>query len=90
LKADQLLARLKHRAGLASIKGYIKGDSVEAARILNLQARQQVQFSIFVVQPGVVMKDRRQDMSQLLGATKHYLVAMGGVDTFGVLGSLER
>jgi superfamily II DNA or RNA helicase len=87
LKADLLLLRMKHRARLPSIKGYIKGDAIEAERILNLQSRQQVQFEIYIVQPGVMMTDRREDLSQILGATKHYLVAMGGVESFRVIGS---
>jgi hypothetical protein len=85
-KPDDLLRRLKHRSGLPSIRGYLKGDAIEAGRLLGLQARQQVQFSIYIVQPGVMSEGRDDSLSNILGATKYYLVG-GGIDTLGVIGS---
>ncbi|HTV53746.1 MAG TPA: DEAD/DEAH box helicase family protein, partial [Terriglobia bacterium] len=46
IRPDQFLARLKHRATLRVVQGYIKGNEGEALRILSQQARQQVQFDM--------------------------------------------
>lgn len=48
--------------------------------------RQQVQFEIYLVQPGVTRDNREEAISHILAATKHYIV-QGGVDIFGVIGS---
>jgi len=86
IRPDQMLARLKHRATLNSVTGYVKGDEESANRILSQQARQQVQFEMYIVQPGVMRDNRAEDLSNLLAATRYYL-AQGGIDIFGVVGS---
>ena len=52
---------------LASVTGFLRGDAAEAARILGLQLRQQVQFEIYIVQPGVVKDGRRDYLSAAFG-----------------------
>jgi superfamily II DNA or RNA helicase len=86
VRPDQLLTRLKHRATLDSVTGYVKGNEEEANRILAQQARQQVQFEMYIVQPGVMKENRAGDLSNLLAAARYYLL-QGGVITFGVIGS---
>ena len=86
VQPDKFLERLRHRATLRSVPGYVKGDAAGASRILAQQARQQVQFDMYIVQPGVMRDARTQDLSNLLAATRYYL-AQGGIDTFGVIGS---
>jgi len=83
---EQFLDRLRYRDGLASVRGYVKGDEARAAQILSAQARQQVQFDVYIVQPGVQRDERSQGMSHLLAAAAHYL-SQGGIDRFGVIGS---
>ena len=86
IRPQQLLARLKHRATLRSIVGYLKGDEAEAGRILSQSAEQQVQFSVYIVQPGVMRDNREGDLTNLLAAASVYLV-QGGIDVFGVISS---
>jgi len=86
MRPDQLLDRLKHRSTLRSIKKYVKGNEADAARLLALEARQQSQFEIYIVQPGVSRDDRNGDLSNLLAATRDYLL-QGGIDVFGVIAS---
>lgn len=86
LRPDQLLARLRHRATLNGITGYVKGDEELANRILSQQARQQVQFDMYIVQPGVMREGRAAALSNVLAAARYYL-AQGGVGEFGVIGS---
>jgi hypothetical protein len=68
------------------VLGYIKGDETQANRILSQQARQQVQFDMYIVQPGVQRAERSLDLSNLLAATGYYL-SQGGIDTFSIIGS---
>lgn len=86
IRPDQLLARLKHRATLNSVMGYVKGDEDAANRILSHEVRQQVQFEMYIVQPGVMRENRAMDLSNLLAAARFFLI-QGGIDTFGVIGS---
>jgi superfamily II DNA or RNA helicase len=86
LRPDQLLARLRHRATLNVVTGYVKGDEESANRILSQQARQQVQFDMYIVQPGVLKEGRTAALSNLLAGAQYYL-AQGGIDVFGVIGS---
>lgn len=86
IRPEPLLARLHHRSTLPSVRGYVKGDEAAANRVLAQQVRQQVQFDLYVVQPGVMRDGRDVALSNLLAATRHYL-AQGGVDEFGVIGS---
>jgi hypothetical protein len=86
IKPELLLNQLQHRVNLRSIRGYIRGDGAAAARILALAGRQQVQFDVFIVQPGLLKEARGADLSNLLAATSHYLID-GGVDKFGAIGS---
>ena len=86
VRPDQFLVRLRHRAALRSVLGYIKGDETQANRILSQQARQQVQFDMYIVQPGVLKEDRATELSNLLAATRYYM-SQGGIDAFGVIGS---
>ena len=86
IRPDQFLARLRHRATLGSVPGYLKGSEAESVRILSQQARQQVQFDMHIVQPGVMREGRSLAMSNLLAATCYYL-SQGGIDNFGVIGS---
>ncbi len=86
VRPERLLPQLKHRARLRGIVGYVKGDEVEATRILTLQARQQVQFVIYVVQPGIMRDDRDPPVSNLLAAANHYLL-QSGVDQFSIVAS---
>lgn len=86
VQPDKFLERLRHRATLRSVPGYVKGDVTGASRILAQQARQQIQFDIYIVQPGVMRDTRTEDLSNLLAAARYYL-AQGGIDTFGVIGS---
>ena len=86
VRPDQFLVRLRHRAALRSVLGYIKGDETQANRILSQQARQQVQFDMYIVQPGVQRAERSLDLSNLLAATGYYL-SQGGIDTFSIIGS---
>lgn len=83
---DQFLDRLRYRESLNSVPGYVKGDEAEVLRILSAQARQQIQFDIYIVQPGVQRDARTVDMSNLLAAAAYYL-SQGGIDHFGVIGS---
>jgi superfamily II DNA or RNA helicase len=85
-RPEQLLARLKHRTTRPRVRGYVKGDQTEASRILAQPVRQQAQFSIYVVQPGVMRDNRSGDLSNLLAATSLYLI-QGGIEVFGVIGS---
>ena len=85
-RPEQLLEQLKHRSTLQSTRKYVKGGEADAIRLLSLAARQQVQFEIHVVQPGVMRDDREGALSNLLAATRDYLLD-GGVDIFGVIGS---
>ena len=86
LRPDQLLDRLKHRATLRSVTGYVKGDEETANRVLSQEVRQQVQFEMYIVQPGVMKEERAEDLSNLLAAARYYLV-QGGVDVFGIIAS---
>jgi superfamily II DNA or RNA helicase len=86
IRPEQFLARLRHRATLGGVHGYVKGNEEAANRILSQQARQQTQFDMYIVQPGVRRQGRAVDLSNLLAATRYYL-AQGGIDTFGVIGS---
>lgn len=86
IRPEQFLARLKHRATLRGVPGYVLGDEAAANRILSQQARQQTQFDMYIVQPGVLKEDRAVDLSNLLAATRYYM-SQGGIDTFGVIGS---
>jgi hypothetical protein len=85
-KTETLVARMRHRAGLRGIRGYLKGDEAGTNNLLTAQMRQQVQFEIYLVQPGVTRDNREEPISHILAATKHYIV-QGGVDIFGVIGS---
>jgi len=86
IRTDQLLARLRHRTMLPSVTGFIRGDEDAAARILALQARQQTQFEIHIVQPSVLQQGRNENISNLLAGTRDYLLN-GGIEAFGVIGS---
>lgn len=86
IRTEHLLARLKHRTTLASVTGYVKGDEDTVERILDQQNRQQTQFEIFVVQPMVMRTGRHENISNLLAATRDYLLN-GGINSFGVIGS---
>ena len=86
IRTEHLLARLRHRTTLPSVTGYIRGDDDTAARILALQARQQTQFEIYIVQPSVMKDERHANISNLLAATRDYLL-QGGIESFGVIGS---
>ena len=86
IRPEQFLARIKHRATLPGIPGYLKGDEALSNKILSQQARQQIQVDMYIVQPGVMREGRAVDLSNLLAATRYYLV-QGGIDTFGVIGS---
>ncbi len=57
-----------------------------AETILGARFRQQVQFEIYVVQPGVRKDGREQVISHLLAAANFY-ISQGGVDVFGIIGS---
>jgi superfamily II DNA or RNA helicase len=86
IRTEQLLNRLRHRATLPSVTGYLRGDEDAAARILAVQNRQQTQFEIYIVQPMVQKHGRRDDISNLLAAARDYLL-QGGIEVFGVIGS---
>ena len=86
LRPDQLLDRLKHRASLDTVTGYVKGDEATGNELLSQENRQQVQFEMYIVQPGVMRDGRTEALSNLLAAARFYLV-QGGVDVFGVIGS---
>ena len=86
IRAEHLLARLRHRTTLPSVTGYVRGDDDTTARILALQARQQTQFEIYIVQPSVMKEGRHANISNLLAATRDYLL-QGGIESFGVIGS---
>ena len=86
IRPEPLLSRLHHRNTLPSVTGYVKGDEAAANRILAQQVRQQIQFDMYIVQPGVMREGREIAISNLLAATRHYL-AQGGIDIFGVIGS---
>jgi hypothetical protein len=86
IRPEQFLARLRHRATLRGVPGYVLGDEAAANRILSQQARQQTQFDMYIVQPGVLKDDRAVGLSNLLAATRYYM-SQGGIDTFGVIGS---
>jgi superfamily II DNA or RNA helicase len=86
LRPDQLLQRLKHRATLDSVTGYVKGNEETANDLLSHENRQLVQFEMYIVQPGVMKEGRTDALSNLLAAARFYLV-QGGVDIFGVIGS---
>jgi len=86
LRPDQLLDRLKHRATLGSVTGYVKGNEGTANELLSQENRQQVQFEMYIVQPGIMREGRTEALSNLLAAARFYLV-QGGVDVFGVIGS---
>jgi hypothetical protein len=64
----------------------VLGDEAAANRILSQQARQQIQFDMYIVQPGVLKGGRAADLSNLLAATRYYM-SQGGIDVFGVIGS---
>jgi superfamily II DNA or RNA helicase len=85
-RPDQLLDRLKHRATLNGVTGYVKGNEATANDLLSQENRQQVEFEIYIVQPGVMKEGRSEALSNLLAAAQFYLV-QGGVDIFGVIGS---
>jgi len=86
IRAEHLLARLRHRTTLPSVTGYVRGDDDTTARILALQARQQTQFEIYIMQPSVMKEGRHANISNLLAATRDYLL-QGGIESFGVIGS---
>jgi hypothetical protein len=68
------------------VPGYVLGDEAAANRILSQQARQRIQFDMYIVQPGVLKEDRATELSNLLAATRYYM-SQGGIDAFGVIGS---
>jgi superfamily II DNA or RNA helicase len=86
LRPEHLLDRLKHRATLPSITGFVKGNGTTANDLLSHENRQLVQFEMYVVQPGVMKEGRTDALSNLLAAARFYLI-QGGVDVFGVIGS---
>jgi hypothetical protein len=86
IRTEQLLNRLRHRATLPSVTGYLRGDEDAAARILAVQNRQQTQSEIYIVQPMVQKHGRGDDISNLLAAARDYLL-QGGIEVFGVIGS---
>jgi hypothetical protein len=86
IRPEQFLARLRHRATLRGVPGYVLGNEAAANRILSQQSRQQTQFDMYIVQPGVLRDDRAVDLSNLLAATRYYM-SQGGIDIFGVIGS---
>ena len=86
LRPDQLLDRLKHRATLPSVTGFVKGNEATANYLLSHENRQVVQFEIYIVQPGVMKEGRTEALSNLLAAARFYLV-QGGIDVFGVISS---
>ena len=86
VNSDRLLERLKYRVTLDMVTGYLKGDEDTAGQLLSPESRQQIQFEIYIVQPGVMKENRRADLSELLAAARYYL-AQGGVDVFGIIGS---
>jgi superfamily II DNA or RNA helicase len=86
IRPEQFLARLRHRATLRGVPGYVLGNEAAANRILSQQTRQQTQFDMYIVQPGVLRDDRAVDLSNLLAATRYYM-SQGGIDIFGVIGS---
>jgi len=85
LKPDHFLNRLKHRATLDSVTGYVKGDEATAHDLLSQENRQQVQFEMYIVQPGVKKEGRTEAVSNILAAARFYLAQV--VDVFGVIGS---
>ena len=86
IRPEQFLNRLRHRVTLRGVPGYVLGDEAAANRILSQQARQQIQFDMYIVQPGVLKGGRAADLSNLLAATRYYM-SQGGIDVFGVIGS---
>lgn len=70
----------------AAFTGYVKGNEATANDLLSQENRQQVQFEMYIVQPGVMKEGRTEALSNLLAAARFYLV-QGGVDIFGVIGS---
>lgn len=86
IRPEQFLDRLRHRATLRGVPGYVLGDEATTNRILSQQARQQIQFDMYIVQPGVLKDDRAVNLSNLLAATRYYM-SQGGIDIFGVIGS---
>lgn len=84
LRPDELLEQLRYRASLPSIIGYLKGDEATASRLLGPEARRDLQFEIYIVQPGIHRDGRAERISQLLAAVDGHLL-QGGVDRFGVI-----
>ncbi|HWL18476.1 MAG TPA: DEAD/DEAH box helicase family protein [Bradyrhizobium sp.] len=87
LRAEELLVRLRHRMRLPSVRGFIKGDEGDSARLLALYSRQTVQFEIYIVQPGLRSSDLDRPILELLAGTRHYLISMSGAQKFGILSS---
>jgi hypothetical protein len=88
IRPEEFLDRLRHRATLGSVPGYQKGDEATAVQVLAPQVQRHIQFDAYIVQPGVVREGRTQPLSNLLAAARDYLADVG-INTFGVIGSLE-
>jgi hypothetical protein len=86
LRTEQLLVQLRYRATLQSVRGFLKGTEADAIRILAPEARREMQFEIYIVQPGVHRDNRAERIAVLLAAANFYLV-QGGVDRFGIIAS---
>lgn len=86
LAPGRLFDRLVHRVGLASIRGYVKGDETEAQRILTSQAARSAEFEIVVVQPGLRCAGRSEAVANLLASANHFLM-QGGANRLGIIGS---
>jgi hypothetical protein len=86
LRPDEMLEQLRRRATLPSVRGYLKGNDADAARILAPDARRDLQFEIYIVQPGIHRDGRSERISQLLAAVDGHLL-QGGVYKFGVIAS---
>jgi hypothetical protein len=86
IRPENFLARLRYRATLGSVPGYLKGDEATAALTLAPQVQRHIQFETYIVQPGVLREGRTEPLSNLLAAARDYLADVG-INSFGVIGS---
>jgi hypothetical protein len=80
----RLLERLQGRSQRRASRGCLLGSLDVLARAFAPDKRQHIRFELFIVQPGLSKRARRENVNELLLATKSYALE-SGFERFGIL-----
>lgn len=80
----RLVERLEGRTQRRASRGCVVGSVADLKKAFAPEKRQRVRFELFIVQPGLSNRARRESANELLLATKNYAVG-SGFDRFGII-----